>query len=62
MANPSIPMPDEMQAEADDRRPSTKSRAAYVREAIRVRFLLEDSGEFDDLLEEADATQEPPAK
>lgn len=53
MANPSIPMPDKLQGVVDDRRHSTTSRAAYVREAIRVRLLLEDRGEFEELLTDA---------
>ena len=58
MANPSINMPDEMQAEIDRRRPSTKSRAEYVREAIIARFEEEDSGTWSDVGEWED-DQEP---
>lgn len=67
MANPSIPMSDEMQSDLDDRRHATTSRAAWIREAIRVRMLLEERDEFDSLLGEApafsdsDASGEQPA-
>lgn len=54
MAIPSISMPDDVQSEVDDRRHSTKPRSEWVREAIVVRFLLEDSGDFDELLDEAE--------
>ena len=47
MANPSISMPDEMEDEIDRRRPSTKSRAQWIREAIQARFDAEDQGEWE---------------
>ena len=47
MVQPSISMPKEMQDEIDDRRHSTVYRNVYVQEAILVRFLLEDHGDWD---------------
>lgn len=67
MANPSIPMTDELQADVDDSRHATTSRSAWIREAIRVRMLLEERDEFEGLLADApvyrnsDATEEQPA-
>jgi len=46
MTNPSISMPDDMEAEIDRRRPSTKSRAQWIREAIEARFEAEDEGRW----------------
>ncbi|MCD2204385.1 ribbon-helix-helix domain-containing protein [Halobacterium sp. KA-6] len=55
MAQPSLSMPDAMQTDIDDRRHSTTSRSEYIREAIALRFLLDDRDEhnLDALLEEA---------
>lgn len=53
MAQPSLSMPDSMQTDIDDRRHSTTARSTYIREAIAVRFLLEDRGDFDTVLEDA---------
>ena len=55
MAQPSLSMPDSMQADIDDRRHSTTYRSTYIREAIAVRFLLEDRDELDAVLEDARA-------
>lgn len=49
MANPSITIPDGMQAKIDGRRPSTTSRSAYIRQAVLVRFALEDAGEWEQM-------------
>ena len=46
-------MPDEMQAEVDRRRPSTQSRASYVREAIAARLVAEDDGSWEESLKQA---------
>lgn len=53
MVTPSVNMAEDLQTEIDGRRPSTVSRAAYIREAILVRMLLEDLGEWDDFAERA---------
>jgi len=57
MAQPSLSMPDAMQTEIDDRRHSTTYRSTYIREAIALRFLLEDGTDhdLDQLLGEARA-------
>lgn len=53
MAQPSINMEDNVEAEIDDRRHSTSSRSKWVSQAILVRFLLEDTGEWDELADES---------
>lgn len=55
MAQPSLSMPDAMKTDIDDRRHATTNRSKYVREAIVLRFLLEDGPayDFDDFLEDA---------
>ena len=53
MVQPSISMPKEMQDEIDDRRHSTVFRNVYVQEAILVRFLLEDLGNWDEQFADA---------
>lgn len=55
MAQPSINMPDGVEEEIDDRRHSATSRSKWVSQAILVRFLLEDAGEWDELSDEAKA-------
>lgn len=55
MPSPSINMPPELQAEVDGRRPSVVSRSQYVREALAVRFILEDEGRWDALVDEVNA-------
>lgn len=55
MATPSISMPDEIVDAIDDRRHSRTSRSQYIREAIQVRWILEDAGEFESRLAEAHA-------
>jgi len=52
MANPSISMPDDLQALLDERN-ARPNRSRYVQEALLVRFILEDGGEFEELLAEA---------
>jgi len=54
MANPSISMPDDMRAELDERN-AKPNRSKYVQEALLVRFAIEDGGEWDRLLAEAQA-------
>jgi metal-responsive CopG/Arc/MetJ family transcriptional regulator len=44
MANPSVEMPDDMEAEIDDRRHATVSRSQWIREAIQARLNAEDAG------------------
>lgn len=55
MAQPSLSMPDAMQTDIDDRRHATTNRSEFIREAIALRFLLDDSPshDLDALLEEA---------
>lgn len=61
MANPSISLPDGVVEDAD-RRNTTTNRSEYFREALLVRFLLEDREQFDELLEDADSVaHEQPA-
>lgn len=56
MPNPSINMPDGMQPTIDHRRHATTSRSRYVQEAIIVRFYLEDTGDWTDVLAAAKAS------
>lgn len=58
MANPSISMPDDVLAEADERN-SSASRSQYVTEALVVRFLLEDDDEWREVFEQAVEGREP---
>ena len=53
MAQPSVSMSDDMQAEVDERRASTTARSEWFRDAILVRFALEDAGTFDEELANA---------
>jgi len=46
-------MPDDMLDEIDDRRHSRIDRSEWVREAILVRLLLEDDGDWDAVLQDA---------
>lgn len=48
MPNPSIRMSDEMREEIENRRALYQGVSAYVREALEMRFQLEDDDEWPD--------------
>jgi Arc/MetJ-type ribon-helix-helix transcriptional regulator len=47
MSKPSVSIPPEMLAEIEARRPKGSNRSEYIREALGVRFELEDADEWD---------------
>lgn len=56
MANPSISMPDALKSDIDDRRHASTSRSRYMTDAVRVRMLLEDRGEWESLLDQTESS------
>lgn len=48
MPNPSVSMPDTMDAEIERRREKGTSKSEYIREAVQARFDAEDAGTWDD--------------
>jgi metal-responsive CopG/Arc/MetJ family transcriptional regulator len=56
MQRRSITLPDELDDTVDDLRDSRTSRSAWLQDAARVRLLLEQRGQFDDLLDELNSS------
>ena len=53
MAQPSISLPDEFLKEADERLHGHVNRSEYFREALLVRFMLEDTDDWEAALNHA---------
>jgi metal-responsive CopG/Arc/MetJ family transcriptional regulator len=54
MSNPSVSMPDKLVDELDERRHANTSRSTVLSEAALVRLHLEDRGEWDSAIQEAE--------
>ncbi|MFD1512483.1 hypothetical protein [Halomarina rubra] len=56
--NLGVTMPPEMVEVIDQRRSSTKPRSEWIREAVEARLYLEDSDEWEELVQELEVSTE----